>query len=461
MKYPSQNVPTACLIDGEHYLPNLRESLHMLEKKFNIRYLIFIGGTEKIGTINEVKNTFSYPVFFASKKANPEDKPDILKLHSILKKHPVKLVLDLSDEPIMDYETRLRAASFVLHLGIDYAGSDFYFEAPQFKKILTKPSLAIWGTGKRIGKTAIGGFVGRLLKRHKLEPAIVTLSRGGPNHPLLVRGDKIKIDLDYLLSIDKKGLHASSDCFEDALTARVPTFGCRRCGGGMAGRTMVTVLDQGVRKAEQSKFVKSVVIEGSGATVPEIKTEKIILVMDATQPLSTLEGYFTTFRILCADLIIINMCEDFLVTKSKIANLIQYIRNIKPKVKIATTVLRPSLIGTQTLTGKNIFLATTADPKVLPFLKKIIEKKYGCRVKSMTHHLAVRPTLKKEIAKALPHVDFAVTEVKAAAIAVVAREAFNIGLPTIFMDNILQVVSKGGNIKNIEQEILSLVKRKK
>jgi cyclic 2,3-diphosphoglycerate synthetase len=242
MKNKIKKISVTCLVDGEHYLSNLKESLVEISKKYNIKYLIFIGGTEKIGTPDDVKKALPYKVFFASEK----HLPDCVKLGEVLKKNHVEMVLDLSDEPIMDYMTRFDVACRILHEGIIYRGSDFEFQPLNFKKILTKPSLAIWGTGKRVGKTAIGGLVGRVLKKLNLKPAIITLSRGGPNKPIIVRGDKIKIDLKYLLDIDKKGMHASSDCFEDALTAQVATFGCRRCGGGFAGKAMVTVVDTGV-----------------------------------------------------------------------------------------------------------------------------------------------------------------------------------------------------------------------
>lgn len=443
----------ACLIDGEHYLSNLQESIAEIAKSHDIRYLIFIGGTEKIGTVEEVEKALPYKIFFATDR----HKPDSKKLEEILKKNPVETVLDLSDEPIMDYLTRFEVACHILHQGIIYQGSDFKFLPLHFKKILSKPSLAIWGTGKRIGKTAMGGLVGRVLKTLNLKPAIITLSRGGPNKPIIVRGDQIKVDLNYLLDIDAQGMHASSDCFEDALTAQVPTFGCRRCGGGFAGKSMVTVLDEGVKMAEKSDFVKSVILEGSGATVPEIKTDKVILLMDMTQPTAILEGYMTPLRILYADMVVLTMCEDFLTSQSKINRVIRRIRSINPTVKIATTVLRPYPL--KSIEGKTIFLTMTAPKKALPFLKKYLEKHYKCKIKAISPNLSDRMLLKKEL-KALKGVDLAMTELKAAAIAIVAKEAKKAGLETILMDNRFMVVDKGGDVLDLEAEIKILMTKK-
>ena len=54
--------------------------------------------------------------------------------------------------------------------------------------------------------------------------------------------------------------------------------------------------------------------------------------------------------------------------------------------------------------------------------------------------------------------DIVVTELKAAAIAVAAKEAKKIGLDTVLMDNIPIIVNKGGDVKNLEKEIKNLMK---
>jgi cyclic 2,3-diphosphoglycerate synthetase len=445
-----QKPTTACLVDGEHYLANIRESLVEVRKTYSVKYLIFIGGTEKIGTPADVENELPYKVYFAVKHY----RPDGTEIGKILKKHPVDVVLDLSDAPIMDYLTRFEVVCRVLFEGVTYRGSDFEFQPLRFKKLTNKPSVGIWGTGKRIGKTAMGGLVGRVLKEMKMKPAIVTLSRGGPTKPIVVRGDEMKLDLDYLLNIDAHGIHASSDCFQDALSAGVPTFGCRRCGGGMAGRPVVTVVDAGVRMAQKASYVKSVIVEGSGASVAEIQTDKVILMMDILQPAEILEGYMTPLRILYADLVVLNMCEDFLVDQQKIDRVIRRIREVKPKVRIATAVIRPFLREPKKVKGKKIFLVTTAPKEVMPFLAKYLEKKYGCKVVGMSYNLSIRPELIQDL-KALKKskADFVVTELKAAAIAVAVKEAKKAGLPTALLDYETVALPKGGDVKDLKKEV--------
>lgn len=445
--------PTAiCLIDGEHYLANLKDSLAEISKKYKIKFLIFIGGTEKIGTLADVKKAFSTPVGYAF---GPHG-PDLKAMDALLKKHRAEVVLDLSDEPIVSYPIRMDIADVVLYHGMIYRGSDFEFQPLRFKKIFTKPSLAIWGTGKRIGKTAMGGLIGRVLKKAGLSPAIITLSRGGPRTPIVVRGDQFPIDAEYLLGKDAEGFHASSDCFEDALTARVPTFGCRRCGGGFAGRPFVTVVDAGARMAEKAPYVKSVVVEGSGASIAEIKTDKVILLMDVVQNLDILETYMTPLRIRYADLVVLTMCEDFLATQSKIDNILHRIREINPRARIATTVLRPKPLSP--LKGKKVFLATTAEGEAVSAITQHLEKDFGCQIVGVTRNLSNRPKLIEDL-KALKKGDVVLTELKAAAIAIVAKEAKKMGLKTVLMDNLPTLVDKGGDVKNLEKEILGLLKK--
>ncbi len=109
------------------------------------------------------------------------------------------------------------------------------------------------GTGKRVGKTAVSGFIARTLKGIANPPVIVTMGRGGPERPEVIEGgDKLEITPEFLLRLADQGRHAASDHFEDALTARVTTVGCRRCGGGgMAGFSFFDAMDEGgVRIAE-------------------------------------------------------------------------------------------------------------------------------------------------------------------------------------------------------------------
>ena len=61
------------------------------------------------------------------------------------------------------------------------------FDRPRTCAAPTVPSLAVIGTGKRIGKTAVTGHVARLLSQRG-DVVVVSMGRGGPREPEVVRG---------------------------------------------------------------------------------------------------------------------------------------------------------------------------------------------------------------------------------------------------------------------------------
>ena len=65
-----------------------------------------------------------------------------------------------------------------------YEGADFRFDPPRFEPI-GLPSLAVIGTGKRVGKTAVTGHVARMLARDR-RVVVVAMGRGGPAEPEVV-----------------------------------------------------------------------------------------------------------------------------------------------------------------------------------------------------------------------------------------------------------------------------------
>ena len=106
-------------------------------------------------------------------------------LDEAIAEHRPELVLDLSDEPVLDPPARFRLASRVLAHGLPYEGADFRFEPPVLAPFAL-PSLAVVGTGKRVGKTAVTGHVARLLSRDR-RVVVVAMGRGGPPEPEVVR----------------------------------------------------------------------------------------------------------------------------------------------------------------------------------------------------------------------------------------------------------------------------------
>lgn len=422
------------LIDGEHYQDVIRWAI---EKLGNVCCAVFLGGSEKIGRFKDLERDIGVPLYHDT---------DYLKaLERAITENLVEEVVDLSDEPILNYEDRFRIASLIMKYGIAYRGADFEFKPKKMKK-LKKPSLAVIGTGKRVGKTAVSGFVARTLK-DIAKPIIVTMGRGGPEKPEVIYGDKFEITPEFLLKIAEEGKHAASDHFEDALTARVTTVGCRRCGGGMAGFSFFDIVDEGIKIAEKLEG-DLIILEGSGATFPAFRADKYITVIGATQKLHFIKGYFGPFRIGLADLVIVTMAD--IVSERKINAVKKAIKEINPDADVHLTIFRPRLLGKAE--GRAV-LIMTAPRKVVKRAARYIEEHYGIDIVGTSSNLANRTKLRNDLEKFKSH-DTVLVELKAAAVDVVIREALKGGKKIVYLYN--EPVNVDG--KNLKEAVLKLGK---
>ena len=192
-----------CLVDGAHYPPVVRWTLGELEEAGGtIAALVFLGGTEKIGdSIEELENAYNYEVYVGEGERSGMS---ALVSSAIDDENP-DMVLDLSDEPILDYKSRFELASATLEKEVSYMGSDFSFRPPVKLDVLEKPSVSIIGTGKRIGKTAVGITVSRLMRKEGFDPVVVCMGRGGPSEPNFVDPNELGMDPDTLIEVAEKG----------------------------------------------------------------------------------------------------------------------------------------------------------------------------------------------------------------------------------------------------------------
>jgi cyclic 2,3-diphosphoglycerate synthase len=260
------------LIDGEHYAPVVRDALAGLP--YEVVGALLVGGTEKL------RGGEDYGV------------PLVGTLDGV----EADVVVDLSDEPVLGPRERLLWASRALALGLPYVGADFRFDPPAYHPFAL-PSIAVIGTGKRVGKTAVTGHLARLLA-HDRSVVVVAMGRGGPPEPELVATPP---DVHELLERSRSGRHAASDHLETAALVGVPTVGCRRAGGGMAGAPLDSNVLEGARVAA-SLEPDVVVFDGSGAAIPPIDTGARVLV---AHDLSGLNAY----RALVSDLVL-TMSDD-------------------------------------------------------------------------------------------------------------------------------------------------------
>ena len=117
-----------CLVDGEHYLPVTKSAIDMLDnvEHIDVVAMVFIGGTEKLrsGSEEEYEELMGRPVHFGP---HTDEIPYDL-IVDMVKQYQADVVMDLSDEPVLDYSKRFKIASAVLGLGVPYEGPDFKFE---------------------------------------------------------------------------------------------------------------------------------------------------------------------------------------------------------------------------------------------------------------------------------------------------------------------------------------------
>jgi cyclic 2,3-diphosphoglycerate synthetase len=389
------------VIDGEHYAPVVRDALAELPYEFAAAYLA--GGSEKLRGDDD----YGLPVV--------ED------LESALAAYEPSVVVDLSDEPVLGPRERFRLASRVLAHGLPYVGPDFSLEPPPADPF-PLPSLAVIGTGKRMGKTAVTGYVARLLAEDR-DVVVVSMGRGGPPEPEVADG---RPAIEDLLELSRGGRHAASDYLETAALADVVTVGCRRCGGGMAGAPAASNVAAGAKLAAERR-PDLVIFDGSGAAIPPVAVNKRLLVAGAHQPPEIVAGYLNAYRILVSDLVVLTMAEE----GSNHEQLKEAIGEVKPDVTAIACVLRPRPIAP--IAGRRVAFFTTAPEEAHDLLATHLQAEHGAEVVGVSGNLARRDALRDDVDRL--EADVYLVEIKAAAIDVVGEAAEERGVELVFADN--------------------------
>jgi cyclic 2,3-diphosphoglycerate synthetase len=371
-------VKAVAVVDGEHYPDVVRAALAELPYEFV--GVMLVGGTEKLRGEPE----YGVPIV-----RGPGD---------------AEIAVDLSDEPVLDPQTRLHLASRFLADGIPYVGADFRFDPPALHPF-EPPSLAVIGTGKRVGKTAVTGAVARALARDR-RVVVVAMGRGGPATPELIETPPT---LEDLVALSRSGRHAASDHLETAVLAGVPTIGCRRAGGGMAGATFTSNVVEGAALAA-SLDPDVVVFDGSGAAIPPIDVDARILV--AHDVVSGLNPY----RVLISD-VVLTMSEQ----------VADQVRALGKPALVFGLRLRP----VEPLAGARVAVFTT----------RAVSSEHLEGVVFSSPHLSDRVALADDLRNV--DADTYVVEIKAAAIDMVAEAALERGAKLVFADN--EVVPQPGD----------------
>jgi cyclic 2,3-diphosphoglycerate synthetase len=390
-------VKAIALIDGEHRGDVVRDAL--AELPFEFVGAIVVGGTEKLHGGEE----YGVPLV--------ESLDDV----------SVEAVVDLSDEPVLGPRERMLWASRVLARGLEYVGADFRFQPPDFLPPPSVPSIAVLGTGKRIGKTAITGHLARLLAERG-DVLVVSMGRGGPPEPEIV---EVQPTLDRLLEISRAGGHAASDYLETAALAGVPTIGCRRAGGGLAGDVFTSNVRRGVELVEERR-PDVAVFDGSGAAIPPVAVNSRILVVGPGQDPT---AYLNPYRVLISDLVLLVGGGD-----------VEAVRELKDVPVIPVDLrLRPM----ESISGRRVAVFTAGPAPVDHLDGDVVH---------VSRNLADRAALREELDDI--DADVFLIEIKAAAIDVVAEAAIERGAECVFAINDVQPLDAG---IDLDSELLTLV----
>lgn len=411
------------LIDGQHYPPVVERALVSLEKDgYVVVGAVFLGGTEKTDRPPDL----SVPVAVGD--------PRQALVASIDSLRP-DVVIDLSDEPVLDHRKRFELISEAIARGVGYQGAGYRFDAPAFPKLTNIPAVAVTGTGKRTGKTAVAIELARYWRDAGLAVAIVTMGRGGPAQPTVLRAGDFSTSIESLAEIAKRGMHAASDYVEDAVFAGVDTIGTFRCGSGLSGETGIHNFGAGVVAAEQLQ-PERLIFEGSGTALPPAASDAHVLVMPVDIDPEYISGYLGPYRVRQASaIVVVDPNQQYGETFQRLSQMLKTL-NPTALVTAASYELEPSI----PVEGRRVLAVTTAPATAQTHLISDLMA-LGATSVEIIHSLSDRTSLAADLANAEPS-DLLLVEVKAAAVDVVLPWASERGLVAGLIHN--RVVIPGG-----------------
>lgn len=415
------------LIDGEHHPEVARAALDSLEAEHEIAAVLFAGGEEKVPAAVRADPHRHY----GRDIAMPGD--DVVEaLRALAPGAAADALLDLSGDPVLDPHTRFALAAVALDAGLQYRAPGMVLDPPPAPAPETNgvPVIAVIGTGKRTGKTALGSHLAGLLRDAGADPVVVSMGRGGPPEPVVVRAVE-RPGLERLLEIARGGGHAASDYLEDAVLAGVTTVGCRRCGEGPAGETYMSNVAAGLRAA-LAEGPGVVVLEGSGAALPPVAAHSTLCVTTARHARAQALGHLGPLRLMRSDLLVVLGAAELAEPERRDleAGLARWIA----PAKVVACTLRPEP-AEPLPAGARVACFVTAAPEVAATMRDALESR-GLDIVLFSSNLALRASLERDVeAAARARCDVYLTELKAAAVDVVAESAGRSGARVVFLRN--------------------------
>jgi cyclic 2,3-diphosphoglycerate synthase len=391
------------LVDGEHHPSVVRDALATLAAEHEIVEVLFVGGEEKVPAeeLAQAGKHYGYDLIVGT------DIPDV----------EADAVFDLSGAPVLDTNARRLMALAALGRGLEYVAPGVRVRPPPAERIDTAvPILAVTGSGKRTGKTALGGHLAALLRARGARPVIVSMGRGGPREPQLA-GSGERLDVGRLLEIARGGSHAASDYLEDAVLSGVPAVGTRRCGEGPAGEVFDSNVADGVRLA-LTLDPDVVVLEGSGASLPPVAADRTVCI---TRGEGEAFAGLGPLRLMRSDLVVL--------LGQRLPELAEWTR-----APVIACRLEPEPAEPVEPT-RRVAVFTTAPPEAAYAVRASLAR-HGFEVVLLSNNLARRADLQRDLDAAVrERCDVFLTELKAAAIDTVAERAAREGVRTVPLRN--------------------------
>jgi cyclic 2,3-diphosphoglycerate synthase len=410
------------LVDGEHYPPVIMDAISTFGADFDVVAAVMLGGGEKL----------SGPMVLGDLPV-VQGRSQRSALERALDVYMPNVVIDLSDAPVLDTRARNLLIAVSAARGVSYRCGRSTFEPPWRGPAPSVPTIAIIGTGKRTGKTAVSAALARHIVAGGARPVIVAMGRGGPEKPVVTRGDAEPPTVESLLELAARGEHAASDTYEDALVARVTTVGARRAGSGVLGEPAFDTVAEAISVAE-GESPDVLILEGSGTAIPPARADAVVLVATGSTPPREMTTPLGFFRLLIADLALVTMADEPVLSTETLSALSSSAIELARDVSVVRTVFRPAPLGA--VTGKRVFFATTAPESAGRAIRTHLEEAHGAEVVGITHRLADRSRLSQDLAEAEGKYEVLVTELKAAAVDVAARAAISAGAAVVFADNV-------------------------
>ncbi len=492
------------LIDGVHKPDNTVFSIKELSRRYGVKVsaLLWIGGTEKIKSREDFsaifKEEFNREVYYCEEKAGksfPEKGiRKILQKDSLIKK-----VVQLSGAPQIFRKKTNRYASVAVSLGAEYIAGGTVFKEYHVDTRHRKPTVGLYATNKRVGKTSFGSYIGSLICgirgiATKWKPVIITHSRGGPPDPPLIEVYKPSADKpaqkltrlelltsrfkpEYLRRLLDFGLHGASDVFEDALIVSayldsweeshrevpyISMIGCRRAGAGYFNEFVVSNADKGIKKANKSE-ADIIIHEGSGAEYPPVEVDGIIFFIPSDVNLELLDDFPGLEKSL---LFIVANCQQETAAPKRISKIRDILKSRAPETEIILTRFVPEVVAENPgLEGKKTAFFTTAPGYIVDKLSGYIEKTYGCMVLGTFNNLDSDKDMKSAIDKLEKEggVDKYLFEIKARGVEGAGYVTKKYNSEYLYINNIPQTVDKDfkslENNNALDNAIINAVKK--